>query len=252
MLLDSPQETFSPQLQPCKADKKRIPKHVSIIMDGNRRWARKKRLPHLVGHWKGADVLSTIVRAASGLGIEILTVYAFSTENWSRSPIEIEGLMRLFKIYLKRKRASMVQEGVKLSVIGDLSKLPNDLYHTIQETMQLTATGDKIELVLAVNYGGRDEIRRAVQKILTDFDRGKLQMEMLTEETISSYLDSSGRPDPDLIIRTSGESRLSNFLLWQASYSEVVVSPVLWPDFKPEDLLNCILEYQRRELRRGR
>lgn len=229
----------------------RIPAHVAIIMDGNRRWAKNKGFPPLVGHWRGAESLTQIVRAASNLGIKHLTVFSFSTENWNRSPIEVAVLMRLLKSYLRRKRSAMVEEGVRLTAIGDTSRLPEDVRLVLKETIQSTAHCNTIELTLAVSYGSRDEMRRAILAIADDCVQGKLSKEELSEERISSYLDTAGRPDPELLIRTSGESRLSNFLLWQVSYSEMVISKVLWPDFGPSDLLEAILEYQRRELRRG-
>lgn len=232
-------------------DQSRIPAHIAIIMDGNRRWAKNRGLPPLVGHWRGAETLSTIVRAASQLGVQMLTVYAFSTENWSRSPLEIQALMRLLKSYLLRKRRSMLEEGVRLSAIGDLNRLPADLRQVLNETIDATSQGQVIELILAISYGGRDEICRATQAIVSDCLRGQLSKESLSEEILSQYLDTAGHPDPDLLIRTSGESRLSNFLLWQASYAEMVISKILWPDFGPRDLLETIVEYQRRELRRG-
>ncbi len=232
-------------------DLKRIPSHVAIVMDGNRRWARARSLPFLVGHWRGAETVSKIVRASQELGIKTLTIYAFSTENWKRSPFEIQALMRLQRSYLKQKQRMMVEEGVRLSAIGDLARLPSDLRAVLEETMEMTAPGKCIELVLAISYGGRDEIKRAIQAMIEDHASGKLPLSALSEECISRYLDTAGRRDPDLLIRTSGESRLSNFLLWQSSYTEIVISPVLWPDFGPQDLLQAVVEYQKRNIRQG-
>lgn len=232
--------------------KARIPEHVAIMMDGNRRWANNNNLPFQVGHWKGAEVLTKIVRAASALGIKVLTVFAFSTENWKRSPNEINELMRLFKLYLIRQRALMIEEGVKLDVIGEIARLPPDVQEALEETRQATKEGSKIELVLALNYGGRDDIRRAFQSLASDCAAGRLSCDQITEETISSYLDTGRWRDPALIIRTSGEQRLSNFLLWQASYSEIYVTNVFWPDFTPNHLLDALLSFQQRDRRHGK
>lgn len=232
-------------------DQRRIPSHIALIMDGNRRWAKNQGFPPLVGHWRGAETLSKIVRAASDLGVKTLTVYAFSTENWNRSSLEIKALMRLLKSYLHRKRRSMLEDGVRLTAIGDLSRLSPDLREVLEESIEATASGDVIELSLAVSYGGRDEIRRAIGSIVEDYSNGQLLKSDLSEELISEYLDTAGKTDPELIIRSGGENRLSNFLLWQMAYSEMVITKVLWPDFSARDLLEAVSEYQRRELRRG-
>ena len=228
-----------------------IPEHIAIIMDGNRRWAKQRGYPPIYGHWKGAEVLTDILRFASKLGVKVLTVYAFSTENWSRSPKEIDQLMRLISFYLKKKRKSMIEESVRLETIGDLSRLPDFVRENLMKVKEDTATGSKIRLVLALNYGSRDEIKRAVEKIADDLKREKIVRDQISEELISSYLDTAPLGDPDLFIRTSGEQRLSNFLLWQLSYTEVYLTQVLWPDFKPKDLLAAIFEFQRRERRLG-
>lgn len=229
-----------------------IPKHVAIIMDGNRRWAKKQKVPLMAGHWKGAETLSSIVRAAGELGIEVLTVYAFSTENWKRPPIEVSALMRLFKTHLIKQRDVMIEEGVRLNVIGDTSRFPREVRKTLEETIGATSSGKKMDLVIALNYGGRDEIKRAIHQIIEDCMSEKLEAGTLSEEVISSYLDTGKWDDPELLIRTSGEVRLSNFLLWQISYSEIVLTDVLWPEFTKQDLLKAIHEYQRRELRIGK
>jgi undecaprenyl diphosphate synthase len=228
-----------------------IPEHIAIIMDGNRRWAKQRGYPPIYGHWKGAEVLTDILRFASKLGVKVLTVYAFSTENWSRSPKEIDQLMRLISFYLKKKRKSMIEESVRLETIGDLSRLPDFVRENLRKVKEDTASGSKIRLVLALNYGSRDEIKRAVEKIVDDLKREKIVRDQISEELISSYLDTAPLGDPDLFIRTSGEQRLSNFLLWQLSYTEVYLTQVLWPDFKPKDLLDAIFEFQRRERRLG-
>ncbi len=224
-----------------------IPKHVAIIMDGNRRWARRRNLDPSMGHKEGAEVLIDIVRAASELGIETLTVYSFSTENWFRSVEEVALLMELFEFYLIEKTDLMVREGIKLETIGNLSRFPQKIQEIVASSKKATAHGDKINLVLALNYGSRDEIRRAMLKIMEQ----KLPPEELTEELIASYLDTSKWGDPELMIRTSGELRLSNFLLWQISYSEIYVTEKLWPDFTPQDLMDAVIAYQGRGRRLG-
>ncbi|MBY0529195.1 MAG: di-trans,poly-cis-decaprenylcistransferase [Rhabdochlamydiaceae bacterium] len=234
-----------------RVDLKRIPHHVAIIMDGNRRWAMKQELPAMMGHWKGADTLTHIVRAASELGIKVLTVYAFSTENWKRSPEEVEALMQLFKVYLQQQKEPMVQEGVRLSTIGHLEGLSMDLQQVLAETKSATAHCQKIELVLAINYGGRDDIKRALVAMIEDVELGVLGKQEVSEETISAYLDTSKWSDPEILIRTSGEIRLSNFLIWQLSYSEFYHVDVLWPDFDAKELLKAICELQQRSRRFG-
>ncbi len=228
-----------------------IPRHVAIIMDGNRRWAVGRGCPKTVGHWKGAETLSKIVESAANFGIRVLTVYAFSTENWSRSGEEVDSLMQLFKMYLIGNKDRMIKEGVRLGAIGDLKKLPADVFEVLEETRRATALGKRIELVLAINYGARDDIRRAVVEIAADCCAGKTIPEEITEDLIARHLDTAPWGDPDLLIRTSGEKRLSNFLLWQISYSEVYITDVLWPDFDENQLMEALLEYQRRRRRIG-
>lgn len=229
-----------------------IPKHVAILMDGNRRWAKRKGFPSMVGHWKGGETLTKIVRAAEEIGIKTLTVFAFSTENWSRSPVEINSLMRILKSYLQRKKNPMIEEGVRLNVIGDISKLPENVQKSLSETISATKNGERIDLVLALNYGGRNDIYRAMKAIIEDCDTGKIDKKDLSEQLISKYIDTAPWGDPDLLIRTSGENRLSNFLLWQISYSEVHVVDVLWPDYSEKDFFRAILDYQKRERRWGK
>jgi undecaprenyl diphosphate synthase len=228
-----------------------IPDHIAIVMDGNRRWAKQKGYPPIYGHWKGAEVLTDICRFASKLGVKVLTVYAFSTENWSRPRKEIDQLMKLISFYLRKKRKSMIEESVRLETIGDLSRLPPFVQDQLNQVKEATAQGSKIKLVLALNYGSRDEITRAFVKMADDLERKKIVKEEISEELISRYLDTASLGDPSLFIRTSGEQRLSNFLLWQMSYTEVYITRVLWPDFKPQDLLDAVLEFQRRERRLG-
>lgn len=232
-------------------DFQRIPSHVAIIMDGNRRYAKKYCLPLMVGHWKGAENLTKIVKAAIELNVKVLTVYAFSTENWSRSSTEVKFLMHLLESFLIRKRDFLIREKVRLETIGDISRLSDDVKEVLNETKKLTKDGSKIDLVIALNYGGRDDIRRAVLAMVEDALSGKLAKKELTETLISKYLDTARWEDPSLLIRTSGEMRLSNFLLWQLSYSEVYITQVLWPEFSERDFYQAILEYQQREHRFG-
>jgi undecaprenyl diphosphate synthase len=228
-----------------------LPKHVAIIMDGNRRWAKKRGLSPFNGHWKGEETLSEIVKVAQRLGIKVLTVYTFSTENWLRSHEEVEMHMYLLRTCLVNRKEQMKREGVKLDVIGDLTKLSVSMKVILEEIKRETAHCDQINLVLAINYGGRDDIRRAALSIVEECLRGNLKKEEISEEIFASYLDTAPWGDPDLLIRTSGEMRLSNFLLWQVSYAEVYVTDVLWPDFNESEFIKAIVEYQRRERRLG-
>jgi undecaprenyl diphosphate synthase len=228
-----------------------IPQHVAIIMDGNRRWEKEHHMPSLSGHWKGAEVLTRIVRAASELGVRTLTAFAFSTENWMRSEEEIESLMHLFELYLVQQGPSMKEEGVRLRTIGDLSKLPQQVQKAIQKTQEDTFFGDKIDLILAINYGGRDEIMRAIHKMIVALEEKKIERKNINEDLLSNYLDTAGYLDPELLIRTSGEQRLSNFLLWQTTYTEIFIEDVFWPDFSERHLYKAILNYQNRKRRFG-
>lgn len=232
-------------------NRSRMPKHIAIIPDGNRRWAKKRLSSIQAGHREGADTLMEIVKGAKELGIETMTFYSFSTENWNRPKEEVLALMALFSCYLTEQREEMVQTGIKLETIGDLALLPSFLRHTIEETKRATRECEKINLVLALNYGSRNEICRAFQTMLSDYDQKKLKKEDIHEATISRYLDTHPWGDPDLLIRTSGELRLSNFLLWQLSYSEIHVAPVLWPDFTTQHLIDGIIDFQGRQRRWG-
>ena len=234
-----------------KLDPAAIPRHIAIIMDGNRRWAKKNDLPAELGHWEGAKVLTDIVRAAAECGIKTLTVYAFSTENWSRPQDEIASLMSLFELYLETKRETMVKESIRLSTIGDLSRFPASVQNALQETMHATEHCNRINLVLALNYGGRDELKRAMGRILMQNEIKKIPLEELTEEFISKFLDTTPWGDPDLLIRTGGELRLSNFMLWQLSYAELFVTDVFWPQFTPQHFFQALLSYQSRQRRYG-
>lgn len=229
----------------------KIPSHVAIAMDGNRRWARNHNLPVIMGHWKGAEALTQITQAAAELGIRTLTVYSFSTENWNRSEEEVDGLMYLFQVYLHKERENMQKQGVRLETIGDLSRLPPLVQEEIALSKRATANCKKIDLVLAINYGGRDDLKRAFVRIVEELEQGKIAKKEITEELIGSFLDTAAWDDPELLIRTSGEMRQSNFLLWQLSYSEFDYPGVLWPDFRPQDLLASICRWQDRKRRMG-
>ncbi|MEN9654144.1 MAG: undecaprenyl pyrophosphate synthase [Chlamydiota bacterium] len=228
-----------------------VPRHVAIIMDGNRRWAKQRNLPSFAGHWEGAEVLTEVVKAASDMGIQTLTVYAFSTENWGRSPEEVEALIHLFEVYLAKKEAGMIKDGIRLGTIGDMSRFPQPVRASFERVKQSTAHCKKINLVLAVNYGGRDEIRRAFVRIVEDHKEHKLDPTTISEALIASYLDTTPYGDPDLLIRTSGELRLSNFLLWQMSYCELFSTDVMWPDFTSHHLLEAVKVFQSRHRRHG-
>ena len=234
-----------------QVDFQQIPSHIAFIMDGNRRWAKQKGLPLSMGHWKGAEVIDKVMKSCLELGVKTITIFAFSTENWGRGSEEVEYLLKLISIFLKKKKKTLMKEGIKLSSIGDLSVFPLSLQKELASVMEATSTCSKINLVLALNYGSRNEITRAVKKILDDVVSGKIQKQNVTENLISSYLDTSKWSDPELLIRTSGEKRLSNFLLWQLSYTEVHTTEILWPDFGEEELFQAIIEYQHRERRFG-
>ncbi len=230
-----------------------VPKHIAIIPDGNRRWAKKQSAFNLMkGHWAGASILTTIVEAASDLGVEALTVYSFSTENWLRPKQEVQTLFSVFETFLRKNRSKMVGLGVRLGTIGNLAPFPDSLKEEIEKTREATADGKTIDLVLAMNYGARDEMRRALVSMVGAMERGDLEKELITEEVIADYLDTARYIDPELLIRTSGEQRISNFLLWQLAYTEVYVTDVLWPDFTPRDLLDAVLDFQKRIRRLGK
>jgi undecaprenyl diphosphate synthase len=228
-----------------------LPRHLGIIMDGNGRWAKKRGLPRSAGHVAGAKVFKTIVRYCSRIGIEYLTVYAFSTENWKRPQEEVSSLMGLFKTYLRDALDNFLSENVKVRFLGDTSVFDPQLKELIQEITDVSANRTGMVLNIALNYGGRAEIARAVQLLAKDVKNGKLQPEEITEELISSKLYTAGQPDPDLIIRPSGENRTSNFLLWQSAYAEYLVMDILWPDFTTKDLEHAFDVYASRNRRFG-
>ena len=230
---------------------RKIPAHVAIIMDGNGRWAKKRGLPRTMGHAQGAKVVEQILEDADHMGIRYLTVYAFSTENWTRPGTEVKALMNLLRTYMKTSLAKCAKNNVRIRVIGDKSRLDPDLQDSIRTLAEATKNNTGIGFQIAINYGSRDEITRAVRKIAQKTAAGELRPEDITEETISDALDTAGIPDPDLLIRTCGEERLSNFLMWQLSYSEMYFTDTAWPDFTKEELEKAVDAYNHRERRFG-
>ncbi len=228
-----------------------IPQHIAIIPDGNRRFAKSSNQPADFGYIQGTENTIEIVRTALQLGIKTVTVYSFSTENWKRPQEQIDQFMHIIEHYLNKYTEEMRAHGIRLQTIGVLKGLPTSLQEVIKKAVQRTNECSKLTLILALNYGGRDEITRAVKKIAKDIESGILTPDQITEELISNNLDTSSIPDPDLIIRTSGEQRVSNFLLWQGSYAEVLFQDLQWPEFTPKMFLQAILEYQRRSRRKG-
>lgn len=229
----------------------RIPAHVALILDGNGRWAKKRGLPRQMGHKKGCETVEQIVEDAARLGIRYLTVYGFSTENWKRPDEEVGALMQLFRFYTKRLLKIAKEQNVRVKMIGERNRFAPDIIEGINRLETETKDNTTMTFVIAVNYGGRDEITRAVKHIMKDCREGKISEEKMTEELFASYLDTAEIPDPDLLIRTSGELRLSNYLLWQLAYSELYVTDCLWPDFNKEELVKAIEHYNRRERRFG-
>ena len=232
-------------------DPEKLPKHVAIIMDGNGRWAKQRLMNRVRGHEKGADTVRTIVTASREIGIEFLTLYAFSTENWRRSAAEVSALMRLLKHFLVSERDLMMRNDIRLNTIGEIERLPEDVRETLAETLRMTADNRSMVLTLALSYGGRAEILRMVASIARDVREGVLDVASIDEGLIADRLYTRTMPDPDLLIRTSGEMRISNFLLWQIAYSELAITPTLWPDFNREEYISILQDYQRRERRFG-
>ena len=237
---------------PSDLDRDRLPRHVAVIMDGNGRWATQQSLPRIVGHRHGAKTLKDLVRCCKDWGIETLTAYAFSTENWSRPIEEVNFLMLLFERLLRREFAEMQREGVRVSFFGDLSVLPNILQREMDAAMIATENNQGVKFNVAVNYGSRAEITRVCREITAQVEQKELHSDEISEQLITNALDTSKISDPDLLIRTSGEMRLSNFLLWQLAYTELYFTDVLWPDFNRVAFHQALLEYQRRDRRFGR
>ena len=228
-----------------------IPNHVAIILDGNGRWAKKKGMPRTYGHVKGCENLEDICEVAKELGVKYLTVYAFSTENWKRSKEEVDALMKLFRNYMKKCIKISRDNKMQVRVIGDPTAFDPDLQEKIKELEEYSSQYDELYFQIALNYGSRDEIKRAVQKMTEDVKAEKLNPEEISEQTISDYLDTKGLPDPDLLIRTSGEERLSNFLMWQLAYTEFYFTDVAWPDFNKAEFEKAIAKYNQRDRRFG-
>lgn len=232
-------------------DKNQVPEHVAIILDGNRRWAKKRFLPSKAGHAAGSRAVEQICEDAWNLGIKYLTVYAFSTENWKRSEDEVAALMKLLRQYLKDCIKRSMKNNMCVRVIGDITVLDEDLKSSIRELEEISKDNTGLHFQVALNYGSRDEMLRAMRNMSDDIAAGKYRTEEISEEVFTSYLDTNGIPDPDLLIRTSGEERLSNFLLWQLAYTEFYFTDVLWPDFNKKELQKAIDYYSRRDRRFG-
>ncbi len=229
----------------------KVPQHVAIIMDGNGRWAKKRFLPRNAGHTQGSRRVEEICREAWQIGIKYLTLYAFSTENWSRPEEEVRALLKILRNYLKESIKKATENNMRVRVIGDRSRLDADIRESIERLEEVSAANTGLNFQIALNYGSRDEMMRAVKRLMSDYDKGAITQEQLTEKVFSGYLDTCDIPDPDLLIRTSGEERLSNFLLWQCAYTEFYFPEVLWPDFDKNELKKAVEEYTRRDRRYG-
>ncbi len=232
-------------------DKLKIPRHVAIILDGNGRWAKKRGLPRHMGHVEGCKTVEQTVEDAARIGIEYLTVYGFSTENWKRSEEEVSGLMQLFRYYMVRLLNIASANNVRVKVIGDRTRFAQDIIEGLDRLESQTEKNTGLTFVIAVNYGSRDEMIRAMKKMLSDAKEGRIDADSLSEASFADYLDTAGIPDPDLLIRTSGEQRLSNYLLWQLAYTEFYFTDIYWPDFNKEELWKAIEYFNSRERRFG-
>ncbi len=232
-------------------DSRQLPDHVAIIMDGNGRWAKNKGLNRIRGHRQGADAVREIVTVSREIGIRWLTLYAFSEENWKRPAHEVQALMKLLNRFLKSELGEMQENGIRLKAIGRTAKLPKSTRQILQDTIEKTSSNSHMTLTLALSYGGRQEILDAILKIVAQVQESDIAIREITEQLISDALYTSGMPDPDLLIRTSGEYRISNFLLWQISYSELYITPTLWPDFGKKEYLEALRDYQTRDRRFG-
>ncbi len=237
---------------PPQIDLARLPRHIAIIMDGNGRWAKKRRLPRIAGHRAGIRAVRQVVEASARLGVGCLTLYAFSVENWKRPHTEVNLLMSLLREYLKREIPELNKHNIRFGAIGRISSLPPSVQKDLRTTIEKTRKNSGLRLTLALNYGGRAELIDAVRDLVTRLEKsGALDVDAITEDELNRHLYTHDLPDPDLLIRTSGEMRLSNFLLWQVAYSEIWVTDTLWPDFKEQDLLQAVADFQRRERRYG-
>lgn len=227
------------------------PRHIAIIMDGNGRWAKERGFARIKGHEKGADSLRAVVEGCAERGVEFLTVYAFSTENWSRPKAEVNALMKLLELFIDKETPELIEKGIRLQAIGRLTDLPESVQRSLHRAIEATSRGTRLTLILALSYSGRAEITDAVKSIVREVRAGHIDSAMIDPELISRHLYTRVYPDPDLLIRTSGEMRLSNFLLWQLSYTEIVITPKLWPDFGKAELDAAIQEFHRRDRRYG-
>jgi undecaprenyl diphosphate synthase len=235
-----------------KIDINRLPKHIAIIMDGNGRWAKTQNQPRIFGHQHGVNAVRESTEACAELGIKFLTLYAFSTENWNRPITEVDALMSLLIETIHQEIPTLNKNKVRLKAIGDLSKLPEGTKKALKEAIALTDQNDRMDLVLALNYSGRWDIAQAAKRVAEDVKKGMLDPEQLDEHKFASYLNTNGIPDPELLIRTSGESRVSNFLLWEIAYAELLFLPVFWPEFNKEHIYEAIINFQNRERRFGK
>ncbi|MDO5135485.1 MAG: isoprenyl transferase [Eubacteriales bacterium] len=246
-----PWRTWEAHHERRKRESMKVPNHIAIILDGNGRWAKAKGMPRSYGHVRGCANLETICDDMKELGVKYLTVYAFSTENWKRSREEVEGLMKLFRSYLKKCLKIAERNKMRVKVIGDTTAFDQDIQDRIRELEEFSKDYQELHFQIALNYGSRDEIRRGMTRMAEDAAQGRLLPGEITEDTIGDYLDTAGIPDPDFLIRTSGEQRLSNFLLWQLAYTEFYFTPVAWPDFNREELIKAIEKYNQRDRRYG-
>ena len=233
-------------------DPANLPRHVAVIMDGNGRWAKKRFMNRIKGHEKGSETVRTVVRTSRELGISVLTLYAFSTENWQRPKAEVAALMMLLDRFLKSERKEMMDNDIRLNTIGQIDRLPGFVRKVLEEIMQVTGQNRSMTLNLALSYGARNEIVRMVRSIAEKSISGDITPEAISEQLVSDHLYTADFPDPDLLIRTSGEMRISNFLLWQIAYSEIYITKTLWPDFSKEEYLQILKDYQQRERRFGK
>lgn len=239
-------------VDPSELDAAQLPAHVAIIMDGNGRWAKKRMLNRVMGHERGSDTVRTVVRTCRELGIRYLTLYAFSTENWQRPKTEIEALMTLLKRFLKSEKSEMLENDIRLRVIGQVKRLPAGVRRLLEETMAATQDNCTMDLILALSYGGRTEIVDMVQAVADKVRQGQIDPQAINDAMIADHLYTREIPDPDILIRTSGEMRISNFLLWQIAYAEIFITPTLWPDFSKEEFLQILKDFQGRERRYGK
>ena len=242
-----PTNSLLPQI-----DREKLPKHIAIIMDGNGRWAKKRALPRVVGHEYGVKSVRTVAETAARLGVKYLTLYTFSTENWNRPQLEVKAIMALLVRTIRKEVATLQKNNIRLRTIGDIDALPKDAYNELQEAMALTANNDSMDLVLALNYSARWDIVQATKKIAESVQDGSIKVEYINEKVIRASLNTGALPEPDLLIRTSGEFRISNFMLWEMAYGEFYFTDIYWPEFDQEAFYKAIVDYQKRERRFGK